>query len=118
MNESRKPTIDELKEQAQQMEDPEARQRILDALDGIAQGRRVLEWSQERGRQRKQRKAGETRGGARLGAGRPIERGEKASQQVAFRLTPSEAEELLETHGEEGETIHKVCQRLARKALA
>jgi hypothetical protein len=59
----------------------------------------------------------ERRGGAREGAGRPRIEGEKASEGVNFRLKPSEVKALIDRYSEEGDTIHKICQRLAREAL-
>lgn len=61
---------------------------------------------------------GDTRGGAREGAGRPLVHGEKATVNVAFRLTPSEKKALLETFSKDGkDSVAKICQRLARQAL-
>lgn len=102
-----KPTMDELRADVMQSEDHELRETMLDALDGVEKIRN----------QRKRRKAGETRGGAREGAGRPKKEGEKATEKVYFVLTPYEVDTLLQAHGLEGESIHKVCQRLVRDAL-
>lgn len=99
-------TIEEMKEKAKLFEGEEREfvEQMIQTSEAVE-----AELSEETKR---------TWGGARPNSGRPaLDPEEKASVQVAFRLTPGEKSLLLERFGQEGDTVHKVCQRLAREAL-
>ena len=102
-------TAEEVRGRAKQNND----QDTLRQLDQIEEARKAL----ERSKARRTRKAGETRGGAREGAGRPKKEGERATEQISFRLTPSERAALVNYYGDDEDTIHKVCARLVRQAM-
>lgn len=83
-------------------------QDTLRRLDLIEEAQTVIK---RLDRKKSNRKAGETRGGARPGAGAPAKMGEPATERLAFRITPTQAA-ALDDRMQEGESRNQAARRL------
>lgn len=104
----KKPDIEALRKEAMQLQDPTNRQKMLDAIDGIERGHKLLDESDER---MDKRKKARNWGGAREGAGGPTIMGEPASERLAFRITKQQAK-AIDAMRHPGESRNQAARRI------